>query len=63
MIRILYGKTYLEIDEKGAPVLSSRIFELKAGGNGAEIVRKAMEEPIDCPRLKELARGSGSVIL
>ena len=30
MIRIPYGKTYLEIDEKGAPVLSSRISELKA---------------------------------
>lgn len=58
MIRIPYGKTYLEIDEKGAPVLSSRISELKAEGNGAENVRKAMEEPIDSPRVKELASGS-----
>ena len=58
MIRIPYGKTYLEIDEKGAPVLSSRISELKAEGNGTEIVRKAMEEPIDSPRIKELASGS-----
>ena len=63
MIRIPYGKTYLEIDEKGAPVLSSRISELKAEGNGAEIVRKAMEEPIDSPRLKELAKGKRSCVI
>ena len=63
MIRIPYGKTYLEIDEKGAPVLSSRISELKAEGNGTEIVRKAMEEPIDSPRLKELAKGKRSCVI
>ena len=63
MIRIPYGKTYLEIDEKGAPVLLSRISELKAEGNGAEIVRKAMEEPIDSPRLKELAKGKRSCVI
>ena len=63
MIRIPYGKTYLEIDEKGAPVLSSRISELKAEENGVEIVRKAMEEPIDSPRLKELAKGKRSCVI
>ena len=57
MVRIPYGKTFIEFDETGASVLTSRIGELKAEGSGADIVKKAMESPIDSPRLSELARG------
>lgn len=63
MVRIPYGKTYLEYDEKGAPVLYSRIGELYAEEDGYEIVRTAMENPIDSPRLKELAKGKKNCVI
>ena len=63
MIRIPYGKTYLEYDEKGAPVLRSRIGELHAEEDGYKIVRKAMENPVDSPRLKELAKGKKNCVI
>lgn len=63
MIRIPYGKTYLECDEKDAPVLCSRIGELYAEASGYEIVRKAMENPIDSPRLRELAKGKKNCVI
>ena len=63
MIRIPYGKTFIEYDEGGAPVLCSRIGELKAEGGGQEIVRAAMAAPIDSPRLRELARGKKNCVV
>ncbi len=57
MLHIPYGKTEIEYDGAGASVLTSRIGELKAEGSGSDIVKKAMENPIDSPRLSELARG------
>ena len=57
MISIPYGKTSIEFDETGANVLTSRIDELKAEGDGLSIVKAAMENPIDSPRLCELAKG------
>ena len=63
MIRIPYGKTYLEYDEKGAPVLYSHIGELHAEEDGYEIVRTAMENPIDSPRLRELAKGKKNCVI
>ncbi len=57
MLRIPYGKKFLDFDEHGAAVLTSRIGELKAAGSGAEIVKAAMNAPIDSPRLSELAKG------
>lgn len=57
MLHIPYGKTTIDFDETGASVLTSRIGELKAEGSGLEIVKKAMESPIDSPRLSELAKG------
>ena len=63
MIRIPYGKSFIEYDEGGAPVLTSRIGELKAAGSGVEIVRAAMAEPVDSPRLRELARGKKNCVV
>lgn len=63
MIRIPYGKSFIEFDEQGAPVLSSRIGELRAEGSGEEIVRAAMKNPIDSPRLCELARGKKDCVI
>ena len=56
MIRIPYGKSFILFDEQGAPVLSSRVGELKAQGSGDQLVRAAMAAPIDSPRLCELAK-------
>ena len=63
MIRIPYGKSFIEFAEGNAPVLTSRIGELKAAGSGLEIVRAAMAEPIDSPRLCELARGKKNCVV
>ena len=63
MIRIPYGKSFIEFEEGNAPVLTSRIGELKAAGSGLEIVRAAMAEPIDSPRLSELARGKKNCVV
>ena len=63
MIRIPYGKSFIEYDEGKAPVLTSRIGELKAAGSGVEIVRAAMTEPIDSPRLCELAKGKKNCVI
>lgn len=57
MIQIPFGKTVISYEENGAPVLTSGIGELKAAGSGSDIVRAAMENPIDSPRLRELAAG------
>lgn len=63
MVNILYGRSALPFDETGATVLTSRINELKAEGNGSDIVRAAMEHPIDSPRLSELARGKRNCVI
>ena len=65
MTRILYGKGAIEFDAAryGADVIESRIGELKAEGDGREIVRKAIEAPIDSPRLRELAKGKRSCVV
>lgn len=63
MITIPYGKNFIEFDETGCDVLSSSIAELKAEGSGQDIVRKAMEAPINSPRLCELARGKKNCVI
>ena len=65
MVKILYGKGAIEFDEArhGADVIESRIGELKAEGDGRSIVRKALEAPIDSPRLRELAKGKKSCVV
>ncbi len=63
MIEIPYGKTVIEFDETGASVLTSRIGELKAEGDGLSIVKAAMEHPIDSPRLCELAKGKKNCVI
>lgn len=63
MLHIPYGKTTIELDETGMNVLCSKIGELKAEGSGLEIVKKAMETPIDSPRLSELAKGKKTCVI
>jgi len=63
MIHIPYGKTVIEYDEGSASVLCSRIDELKAEADGLAIVKAAMENPIDSPRLSELAKGKKNCVI
>ena len=63
MVHIPYGKTVIEYDEGSASVLSSRIDQLKAEGDGLSIVKAAMENPIDSPRLCELAKGKKNCVI
>ena len=63
MTKILYGKGGIDFDEGDASVITSRIGELKACGSGREIVRRALENPIDAPRLRELAKGKKSCVI
>ena len=63
MLHIPYGDTFLPFEEGDARVLRSRIDELKAAGEGSDIVRAAMENPIDSPRLSELARGKKNCVI
>ena len=63
MVKIPYGKTFLEFEEGDAAVLTSSIGELKAEGSGREIVRRALESPVDSLRLRELAAGKSSCVI
>ena len=65
MTKILYGKGAIAFDAAryGANVIESRIGELKADGDGRSIVRKAIENPIESPRLRELAKGKRSCVV
>ena len=63
MLQIPYGKTCISVDEGSASVLTSKIGELKAEGDGLSIVKAAMENPIDSPRLSELARGKKNCVI
>ena len=57
MLKIPYGKSHIDFDEKGAAVLTSSIGELKSQSSGSDIVAAAMAAPIGSPRLSQLAKG------
>ena len=63
MLKIPYGKGCIPFEEGDAAVLCSRIGELKASGEGLEIVQAAMERPIDSPPLSQLARGKKNCVI
>lgn len=63
MVHIPFGPGFIDFEEGSAPVLCSAIGELKARGSGSDIVRAAMENPIDSPRLSELAKGKRSCVI
>ncbi len=62
-VNVLYGKGSIPFDCGGAGVLTSSIGQLKAQGSGSDIVRAAMQNPIDSPRLSELAKGKKDCVI
>jgi len=63
MLMIPYGKTHLPFEEGNAAVLRSRIGELRAEQNGADLVRAAMDAPIGSPKLSELAKDKRNCVI
>ena len=57
MITLPYGKTGMPLAEGNAAVLHSRITQLKSEKSGRQLVREALENPIESPRLRDLAKG------
>ncbi len=64
LVRFPYGNKAIEWEApERAKILESRIGELRSSRPGIEIVREAMENPVDSPRLKELAKGKKTCTL
>lgn len=63
MLHIPYGKTFIDFDAGDACVLCSSVATLKAERTGGDIVREAMAQPIDSPRLSELATGRKNCVI
>ena len=65
-ILLPYGQTKLELnlpEERIAGILESHAHEFKAEKSESEIVREALENPIDSPRLKDLVVGKKNIVL
>lgn len=57
MILLPYGKTGMLLEEGDASILRSEISKMKSDVPGRELVKKALENPIGSPRLRDLAVG------
>ncbi|MGI6028682.1 MAG: nickel-dependent lactate racemase [Candidatus Heteroscillospira sp.] len=64
-VKVKYGHSDLTVEtvNDNYEVLISRIDELQPGMTGAELVKKAMENPIASPRLCELAKGKKNAVV
>ena len=57
-VNFLYGRTTFDLEvPDDTPVLTSNVDALKSDKDGYEIVKEAMDNPIDSPHLYELAKG------
>jgi len=63
MLKIPYGRGHLDFEPGDAPVLVSGVHHLRAEKDGSGIVRAAMENPIDSPSLRELAKGKRNCVI
>ena len=63
-VKFFYDRTTYDLNvPDDTPVLTSRVDELSSEKTGLEIVREAMEHPIDSPRLRELAKGKPDCVI
>ena len=63
MVSLPYGKTNIAFEEKDAIVLESGINEVVPDCSGAELVCRAMAQPIGTPLLSDLAKGKNNCTL
>ena len=63
-VEFFYADTTFSLDvPDDTPVLTSNVDQLASDKDGIEIVREAMENPINSPRLSELAKGKPDVVI
>lgn len=65
-ILLPYGQKKLELnlpEERIAGILESHAHEFKAEKSESEIVREALENPVDSPRLRDLVVGKNNIVL
>ena len=64
MIKIPYGKTYqtINIDESQVNILKPKVLDHNSLSESA-IVKQALENPIDSPRLRDLVRGKQKILV
>ena len=65
-ILLPYGKTKLELnlpEERLAGILESHAHDFKPEKSESELVRDALMNPIDSPRLKELVVGKKNIVM
>ncbi len=65
-IELPYGRESISCelpDERIAAVMTSRLHDYDPGLEGAELVERAMRQPIGSPALSELARGKRNVVI
>lgn len=63
-VKFLYLHTTQDLEvPDDTPVLTSRVDELKSTKSGLEIVKEAMDNPIDSPHLYELAKGKPDCVI
>ena len=63
-VKFFYGHTTFDLEvPDDTPVLTSDVDKLASDKNGLEIVREAMMNPIDSPRLCELAKGKPDCVI
>ena len=63
-VKFFYAHTTQDLQvPDDTPVLTSKVDQLTSDRTGIEIVREAMENPIDSPRLYELAKGKDDCVI
>ena len=63
-VKFFYAQTTQDLQvPDDTPVLTSKVDQLKSDRTGLDIVREAMENPIDSPRLYELAKGKEDCVI
>lgn len=64
-IKFPYGKSHLEydFDENEVAILESSINDYSTDKSEVEIVRRAIENPINSPKLSELAKGKTNIVI
>ena len=63
-VKFFYANTTQDLQvPDDTPVLTSKVGQLTSDRTGLDIVREAMENPIDSPRLSELAKGKDNCVI
>ena len=63
-VEFFYADTTFSLDvPDDTPVLTSNVDRLASDKEGIDIVREAMENPINSPRLSELAKGKPDCVI